>query len=128
MQTHFIKPAALIAGPLLALAVALLMLQAGWGRPQAFTAAITSLCAVWWIFEALPLPITSLIPVALFPPLSVLDHQAVAQAYGSPLILLMLGGFILSAAMARSGAHRRIALLMVNLFGGATGITAGKYQ
>jgi len=93
------------------------MLQAGWPKPAALTAAVTSLCAVWWMFEAVPLPITSLIPVALFPPLSVLDHKAVAQAYGSPLILLMLGGFILSAAMASSGAHRRIALLMVNLFG-----------
>jgi len=93
------------------------MLQAGWPKPAALTAAVTSLCAVWWMFEAVPLPITSLIPVALFPPLSVLDHKTVAQAYGSPLILLMLGGFILSAAMASSGAHRRIALLMVNLFG-----------
>lgn len=117
MQTHITKRIALFAGPLLALAIALLMLQAGWDRSQAFTAAVTALCAVWWIFEAVPLPITSLIPVALFPPLSVLDHNAVAKAYGSPLILLMLGGFILSAAMASSGAHRRIALLMVNLFG-----------
>lgn len=117
MQIHFTKRIALFAGPLLALGIALLMLEAGWDRSQAFTAAVTALCAVWWIFEAVPLPITSLIPVALFPPLSVLDHNEVAKAYGSPLILLMLGGFILSAAMARSGAHRRIALLMVNLFG-----------
>jgi len=117
MQTYFIRRAALFVGPLVAVAIALLMLQAGWPKPAALTAAVTSLCAVWWMFEAVPLPITSLIPVALFPPLSVLDHKTVAQAYGSPLILLMLGGFILSAAMASSGAHRRIALLMVNLFG-----------
>jgi len=93
------------------------MLQAGWPKPPALVAAVTTLCAIWWIFEAVPLPITSLVPMALFPPLAVLDHKSVALAYGSPLILLMLGGFILSAAMASSGAHRRIALLMVNLFG-----------
>ena len=85
---------ALFIGPLLGVVVALLMLQAGWSKPPAFVAAVTSLCAIWWIFEAVPLPITSLVPMALFPPLAVLDHQSVALAYGSPLILLMLGGFI----------------------------------
>jgi sodium-dependent dicarboxylate transporter 2/3/5 len=107
----------LLAGPVLAIVTVQLMLETGWERPQALTAGVTVLCALWWIFEALPLPVTALVPVALFPPLSVLDHHAVAQAYGNPLILLMLGGFILSAAMARSGAHRRLALFMVNLFG-----------
>jgi len=117
MQASLIRRIALFIGPLLALTVCLLMLNAGWAKPPAFTAGVTVLCAVWWIFEAVPLPVTSLIPIALFPPLSVLNHKAVALAYGSPLILLMLGGFILSAAMASSGAHRRIALVMVNLFG-----------
>lgn len=117
MQTQLIRHAALLLGPVFALLTTLLMIQSGWANPPAYTAGVTVLCAVWWIFEALPLPVTSLIPIALFPPLSVLDHKAVAQAYGSPLILLLLGGFILSAAMASSGAHRRIALMMVNLFG-----------
>jgi len=117
MTTTTFRRLALFIGPLLGLAVALLMLQAGWPKPPALVAAVTTLCAIWWIFEAVPLPITSLVPMALFPPLAVLDHKSVALAYGSPLILLMLGGFILSAAMASSGAHRRIALLMVNLFG-----------
>jgi len=117
MQTQLIRRTALIIGPLVALTTSLLMIKTGWSNAPAFTAGVTALCAIWWVFEAVPLPVTSLIPVALFPPLSVLDHKAVAQAYGSPLILLMLGGFVLSAAMASSGAHRRIALLMVSLFG-----------
>ena len=50
----------------------------------------------------------------------ILDKNQVAQAYGSPLILLLLGGFILSRAMERSGAHRRIALYMINFFGGSS--------
>lgn len=115
--TTNIRRAALFSGPVLAVFAALLMLQSGWAKPPAFVTGITILCAVWWIFEAVPLPVTALVPLALFPPLAVLDHQSIALAYGSPLILLMLGGFILSAAMASSGAHRRIALIMVNLFG-----------
>jgi sodium-dependent dicarboxylate transporter 2/3/5 len=45
----------------------------------------------------------------------------VGQAYGSPLILLLLGGFLLSKAMEHSGAHRRIALGMVGIFGASSG-------
>ena len=55
------------------------------------------------------------------PIFGVLPASAVAGAYGSPLILLLLGGFILSTAMERSGVHRRVALTMVNLFGGSSG-------
>ncbi|MEH6357347.1 MAG: SLC13 family permease [Pseudomonadales bacterium] len=117
MTRHAVQRLALMIGPLLGGVVAFLMMQAGWPNPPVFVAGVTTLCAIWWIFEAVPLPITSLLPMALFPPLAVLDHKSVALAYGSPLILLMLGGFILSAAMASSGAHRRVALLMVNLFG-----------
>lgn len=76
------------------------------------------LCVVWWIFEPIPIPATSIIPLAAFPLLGVLPQDKVAAAYGNELILLMLGGFILSAAMERSGAHRRIALGMVNVIGG----------
>ena len=50
-----------------------------------------------------------------------LTPAEVGQAYGSPLILLLLGGFLLSKAMEHSGAHRRIALGMVNLFGASSG-------
>jgi len=53
--------------------------------------------------------------LAVFPLTGVLPQEKIAAAYGSELILLMLGGFILSAAMERSGAHRRIALGMVNI-------------
>ena len=50
----------------------------------------------------------------------VLTPKEVGEAYGSPLILLLLGGFILSTAMASSGAHRRVAVTMVNIFGGSS--------
>ena len=68
-----------------------------------------------------PVPATSLIPFAALPLLNVVDHKAVAGAYGHTLILLLLGGFILSMAMEKSGAHRRLALGMVRMVGGRGG-------
>ncbi|RPG50218.1 MAG: SLC13/DASS family transporter [Gammaproteobacteria bacterium TMED1] len=84
-----------------------------------WAAAIAMTCAIWWVFEPIPIPVTSLLPLAGFPMFGVLTPKQVGEAYGSPLILLLLGGFILSTAMAGSGAHRRVALNMVNIFGGS---------
>jgi sodium-dependent dicarboxylate transporter 2/3/5 len=117
----------LVAGPLASLALFYLLLGQGWSQHASITAAVTLLCALWWIFEPLPIPFTSLIPLAILPLLGVLSPAEVGQSFGSPLILLLMGGFMLSTAMADSGAHRRIALYMVNLFGGgsARGLVLG---
>ncbi|MEX2366602.1 MAG: SLC13 family permease, partial [Pseudohongiellaceae bacterium] len=92
----------------------------GWETKACWTAAITTLCATWWITEPIPIPATSLLPLALFPVFGILTPGEVGSSYGSPLVLLLLGGFILSTAMEKSGAHRRVALTMVNLFGGSS--------
>ncbi len=110
----------LVAGPLIAGSLFFVMQYFDWASPACWTAAITVLCAVWWIFEPVPIPVTSLLPLVLMPLVGVLTPKQVGESYGSPLILLLLGGFILSTAMAKSGAHLRIALTMVNLFGGSS--------
>lgn len=107
--------------PLMAVALGCGLSFTGSTSEVAWTAGITALCAVWWVFEPIPIPATSLLPLALFPLVGVLEPAEVGQAYGDKLILLLLGGFMLSSAMERSGAHRRIALSMVSLFGGASG-------
>jgi solute carrier family 13 (sodium-dependent dicarboxylate transporter), member 2/3/5 len=111
----------LVLGPSLALACGSFAHLAGLGTPAAWTAAVTGLCATWWITEPVPIPVTSIIPFAAFPLVGVLDHATVANAYGHTLILLLLGGFVLSTAMERSGAHRRLALGMVRAVGGDGG-------
>jgi sodium-dependent dicarboxylate transporter 2/3/5 len=93
------------------------MMAMGWAQQGAMAAGLTLLCALWWIFEPIPIPATSMIPLGVFPLLGILDGKQVAQAYGDPLILLLMGGAMLSKAMEKSGAHRRLALLMVNFFG-----------
>lgn len=94
------------------------MYSAGFAADAAVTMGITVVTVIWWVFEPIPIPATSLLPLALLPLFGVLTGQQVSAAYGNPLILLLLGGFILSTALARNGAHRRIALTMVNIFGG----------
>lgn len=117
----------IVFGPAAALTLCIVLVSLGWTSASAITASVTLLCALWWIFEPVPIPFTSLIPLALFPLLGVLTPAQVGQSFGSPLILLLLGGFMLSTAMADSGAHRRIALYMVNVFGGgnARGLVLG---
>lgn len=105
--------------PLLAIIIAFVAYTLGnWPASAAITLGVTILCALWWATEAVPIPVTSLLPLALFPLFGVLKSSEVAEAYGNQFILLLLGGFLLSTAMAHSGAHKRIALLMVHLFGG----------
>ncbi|TXS94341.1 SLC13/DASS family transporter [Parahaliea maris] len=109
------------AGPLLAVLLGWLLHDQGYPADMAVVATVAIWCVIWWVFEPVPIPITSLLPLALLPLLGVLTPAQVGQAYGSPMILLLLGGFLLSKAMEHSGAHRRIALGMVRLFGANSG-------
>ena len=115
-----LKHSTLWLGPLLGLLLGMLLDSQGWGREACLAAGLTLVCALWWVFEPIPIPATSLIPLGVFPLLGILDGKQVAQAYGSPLILLLMGGAMLSKAMEKSGAHRRVALGMVHLFGGSS--------
>ena len=111
----------MICAPFLALIGGWLAHSSGLGLPAATTMMVAIWTALWWIFEAVPIPITSLVPLALLPLFGVLSAEQVAGAYGHKLVLLLLGGFLLSKAMERSGAHRRIALKMVRVCGGGGG-------
>jgi len=116
-----VRDVALWAGPVAAAAAAAGLSAGGYGSDTAVVGFVAVLCVLWWVFEPVPIPVTSLLPLAILPLLGVLTPAEVGQAYGSPLILLLLGGFLLSKAMEHSGAHRRIALSMVRLFGASSG-------
>ena len=98
----------------------LAVIMAALEQPEAIviTAVVAWLCMLWWIFEPLPIPVTSLLPIAVFPLSGVLTSEQVGASVGSPLIILLLGGFLLSRGMESTGAHHRIALSVVNLVGG----------
>jgi len=88
------------------------------GRPEITRmAAVALLMAGWWITEAIPIPATSLLPVALFPLLGILDGRVTASAYFNDTIFLFIGGFIFALAMQKWNLHRRIALRTILILG-----------
>lgn len=86
------------------------------------TLAVAVLMAVWWISEALPLAVTSLIPVILFPSLGILSGEDVAGSYFNSTILLFLGGFLLALALEKWNLHKRIALFIISHIGGSASV------
>jgi sodium-dependent dicarboxylate transporter 2/3/5 len=97
--------------------VALLGVNSGLSQDMVVTSVTATLCIFWWIFEPIPIPVTSLLPLALMPMFGVLTPAQTGAAYGSPLILLLLGGFLLSRGMESTGAHKRVALGVIRLVG-----------
>ncbi len=81
------------------------------------TAAVALWMAVWWVSEAVPVAVTALLPLPLFPLLGVLDIKQTAAPFANPLIFLFLGGFLIALAMQRWNLHRRIALHIIALVG-----------
>jgi len=115
-RQHFI-----LIGPLVAIAFYFLLSVIGVEAKPSIAASITLLTVIWWITEAIPIPAASLVPFALLPMFGILDHKAVASSLGSHVILLLMGAFMLSKALEKSGAHERLAVYMVKLVGVSSG-------
>jgi sodium-dependent dicarboxylate transporter 2/3/5 len=121
-----VKRAGLVAGPLLA---ALLY----WALPTEYRAADGSVVAfgqagratlaamgwmaTWWMTEAVPIEVTALLPIALFPLAGIMPLGRTTANYGADVIYLFLGGFVLALAIARWGLDRRIAFMTLRLVG-----------
>lgn len=80
-------------------------------------AAVTTLMALWWFTEALPIAVTALIPIILYPLLQIASPGDTMRHYASGTIFLFLGGFLIAAAIHRWHLDRRIALATIRLFG-----------
>ncbi|MBK7110836.1 MAG: anion permease [Flavobacteriales bacterium] len=88
------------------------------GHAPAAMAGVVTWMAVWWISEAVPLAVTSLLPLVLFPLLGIDTMGGTATNYGKEIIFLFLGGFLLALALERAQLHRRIALRIIGRIGG----------
>lgn len=107
----------LVLGPVLCAGMLLVPAPAGLGDPGWRTAAIAVLMAVWWITEAIPIPATSLAPIALLPLVGAGSIREATTPYADPVIYLFLGGFMIALAMERWSLHRRIALHVIRRVG-----------
>lgn len=81
-------------------------------------AAVTVFTAIWWLTEAVPIGVASLLPAVLLPLCGVVDSREVATAYMNHLILLFLGAFLLALGLERWNVHRRVALQIASRVGG----------
>jgi solute carrier family 13 (sodium-dependent dicarboxylate transporter), member 2/3/5 len=79
--------------------------------------ATTFWMATWWITEAIPIYVTALLPLIIFPSLSITGLGDTAANYADRIIFLFLGGFILAKAVEKTQLHRRFALNILNVFG-----------
>jgi len=121
-----VKEIALLVGPVAAFIVYLVMPDVAigdggtvveLGQAGRATASVAVLMAIWWMTEAIHVSATALLPIALLPLLGATSVDEAAGPYGSPLIFLFLGGFLIALCMRRWGLERRIALRALRLVG-----------
>jgi len=73
--------------------------------------------AIWWITEALPIAVTALLPIVLFPLSGGMDLASTSAAFGHKFIFLIMGGFIIAIAIEKWNLHKRIALNIIYFIG-----------
>ncbi len=72
---------------------------------------------IWWITEAVSISVTALLPLLLFPLLKIMPMGDVGANYGSPIVFLFFGGFVMALALEKVNLHKRIALSIIKLTG-----------
>ena len=111
------KQAGLFAGPLTFMAILWFFHPEGLNDEARAILAATLWIAIWWITEAIPIAVTSLLPIILFPLTGGLDIKSTASSFGHKYVFLYAGGFIIAIAMERWHLHKRIALNIIKAIG-----------
>ena len=95
-----------------------LLLQAfpapdGLSRDGWLVVSLAVLMISWWVTEAIPIPVTSLLPLVFVPVTGIASIGEAAVPYSSPIVLLLMGGFIIAKSVEKWNLHSRIALNIV---------------
>ncbi len=78
---------------------------------------VAVICFSLWILQSIPLAATSLLAIVLLPTFNILGHRQVFSFFGNSAVFFLLGVFILSGAIIRTGLSKRLAFLFMNRFG-----------
>lgn len=111
------KNVSLISGPVSALLFWFVVELDVQNHQVSLMAGVVVWMAIWWLTEAVPLAITSLLPVILLPLLGIADSKVVCSQYMDSIIFLFIGGFLLAFAIERWQLHHRMALKVLLLTG-----------
>lgn len=107
----------LILGPVLFVFFLIMPTPAEMSPEAQRVLASTAWIAAWWITEAIPIPITSLLPIVLFPLTGAMTVGDTTAPYANPNVFLFMGGFMIAVCMEKWNLHRRVALLIINKVG-----------
>ncbi len=107
----------LIIGPLLFLAIMIFVDAEGLSFEAKCILASTAWMAVWWVTECVPISVTALLPIVLFPLTGGMDLATTTAAYGHKLVFLFVGGFLIALAIEKWHLHKRLALNIIRVTG-----------
>ena len=107
----------LILGPLLFLAIMIFVDAEGLSYEAKCILASTAWMAVWWVTECVPISVTALLPIVLFPLTGGMDLATTTAAYGHKLVFLFVGGFLIALAIEKWHLHKRLALNIIRVTG-----------
>ncbi|WP_133407443.1 SLC13 family permease [Parashewanella tropica] len=110
-----LKSWAIISAPIFSISCYFLLTTLGLQHQATIVASITFLTLILWMTNALPIPITALIPLVLFPTFDVMDHQQAASFLGNDIVLLLMAAFMLSKSLEKSGVHEKMAFFILKL-------------
>ena len=111
------KKIGLVLGPLLFALVMLFFNPENLNPDAKSILASTIWIAVWWITECVPISVTALLPIILFPLTGGLDIKSTTASYGHNLVFLFVGGFIIALAIEKWNLHKRVALNIIKFTG-----------
>ena len=112
-----IKRIGFILGPLSFILILLFFKPEGLSPEARAILASTAWIAIWWITEAIPIAVTALLPIVLFPLSGGLDLGTTTASFGHKYIFLYMGGFIIAIAIEKWNLHKRIALNIITIIG-----------
>lgn len=107
----------LILGPLIFFVLQSLGAPDGMPESAFDMLSITLWMAIWWVSEVIPIGVTALLPIILFPLTGAVDISTTTASFGHKYIFLYMGGFILAIAIEKWNLHKRIALHIIKIIG-----------
>ncbi len=111
------KRIGLILGPLVFLIISFCLPKPILSETGDALIAVAGWMLIWWITEAVSISVTALLPLLLFPLLKIMPIAEVGANYGSPIVFLFFGGFVMAMALEKVNLHKRIALSIIKLTG-----------